>query len=208
MNLSVIFLLKCFGIGASVAAAVGPIFVLTFNRAASKGWLAGFLTGLGSALADACYFVLGLLGVLEIVFRFPAVLRALYLVGGALLVGVSFFLFFTGLRTPADRQRSPHYGVLLVQSFGMTFANPTVLLFFIAVSARVLSEVTADISLGTVGAAVSALLAGSCTVYALTCTAGWLLGRRMPTWLLQRISQGVALGVGGFGLFLLISGLL
>lgn len=203
-----LFFLKCFGIGISVAAAVGPIFVLTFNRAASKGWWAGFVTGLGSALADTFYFVLGLIGVLQLIVRFPLVLRGLYLGGGSALIGMGCYLFYAGLRTPADRRQAPRYLTLLSQSFGMTFANPTVLLFFIAVSARVLGTTTVGMNAVTMILAVGSLLAGSSCVYAITCTAGWLVGHKLPNWLLQRISQGVALCVGGFGLFLIVSGLL
>lgn len=202
------FLIKCFGIGIGVATAVGPIFVLTFNRAASRGWWAGFTTGLGSALADACYFSLGLLGVLQIVTRSPLVLSGLYLVGGCVLVFMGSHLFRAGLRTPADKLQAPRYFTLMSQAFGMTIVNPTVLLFFITVSARVLGAAAAGMDSITMVMAVAALCAGSCTVYAATSTIGCIVGHKLPTWLLQRISQVVGLAVGFFGLFLIVSSLL
>ena len=42
-------------IGFSIAAPVGPIGVLCINRTLSAGRMAGLLTGLGAATADALY---------------------------------------------------------------------------------------------------------------------------------------------------------
>ncbi|MGD1997921.1 MAG: LysE family transporter [Candidatus Dependentiae bacterium] len=204
-----LFFLKCFGIGASVAAAVGPIFVLTFNRAASRGWCAGFVTGIGSGCADAMYFTLGLVGLLQVVTRMPLLLRGMYLCGGGILVAMGAVLFVNGVVPVSDRGHSPSYWKLFGQSFGMTSANPTVILFFVTVSARVLGPLASfDLSILTIVGAVTSLLTGAALIYATTATVGWYMGKKLPAWLLQRIAQVVGLSVICLGLFLVVGSVL
>ena len=53
--LHVILLFKGIGIGFAVAAPVGPIGMLCVRRTLTDGRLAGFVSGLGAATADAIY---------------------------------------------------------------------------------------------------------------------------------------------------------
>ena len=48
-------LLRGLAIGFSIAAPVGPIGVLCIRRTLADGRLAGFVSGLGAATADAAY---------------------------------------------------------------------------------------------------------------------------------------------------------
>ena len=50
-----LFLAKGLAIGFAIAAPVGPIGVLCIRRTFADGRLAGFVTGLGAATADAFY---------------------------------------------------------------------------------------------------------------------------------------------------------
>src|SRR5262245_4326283 len=54
--------LRGFAIGLAIAAPVGPIGVLCMRRTLLSGSLAGFVTGLGAAAADATYGALGAFG--------------------------------------------------------------------------------------------------------------------------------------------------
>lgn len=56
------YLLKGLIFGFSIAAPVGPIGVLCIRRTLASGWLAGLVTGLGVATADAFYGVVAGLG--------------------------------------------------------------------------------------------------------------------------------------------------
>lgn len=49
-------------IGFCIAAPVGPIGLLCIRRSIAEGRLAGFVTGLGAATADACYGTIAVLG--------------------------------------------------------------------------------------------------------------------------------------------------
>src|SRR3989304_9647410 len=80
------FYVKCFLIGISASSAMGPIFILTFNRGALHGFLKGFATAMGSALADGLFFMLGLFAILERLENSPKALLALNCIGGIFLI--------------------------------------------------------------------------------------------------------------------------
>ena len=54
--------LQSFIIGLSIAAPVGPIGILCIRRTLAEGRLAGFISGLGAATADAFYGAIAAFG--------------------------------------------------------------------------------------------------------------------------------------------------
>ncbi len=129
------------GIGLAIAAPVGPIGVLCIRRALASGVRSAFATGLGAALADACYGAVaafGLTAVSSLLLAWQAVLAG----GGALV------LLVLGVRTAIAEPASgpaPGGAGSLARQFGETFlltlSNPATILSFLAVFA----------SLGAVG---------------------------------------------------------
>jgi threonine/homoserine/homoserine lactone efflux protein len=81
-------------IGFGVAAAVGPISVLTIRRTLGSGFVVGLASGLGVAAADASYGAIAAFGVTAVTEMLVGARRALGLVGGV-------FLIWLGLRTLA-----------------------------------------------------------------------------------------------------------
>lgn len=128
--------LRGFAIGLAIAAPVGPIGVLCMRRTLVSGRLAGFVTGLGAATADATYGALGAFG--------TALAAALIdrqdwiaTVGGLFLI----WLGVAGMRRPpAELETAPPAGAKhLAGYFGSTFlltlANPATILSFAAIFA-------------------------------------------------------------------------
>lgn len=56
------FLVRGAAIGLAIAAPVGPIGVLPIQRTLAVGRIAGLVTGLGAATADAAYGAIAALG--------------------------------------------------------------------------------------------------------------------------------------------------
>lgn len=54
--MGVVFLLKAFFTGFCAASAVGPVFIMTFNRSALHGMHLGIATALGAAVTDGFLF--------------------------------------------------------------------------------------------------------------------------------------------------------
>ncbi|MCY1502129.1 homoserine/Threonine efflux protein [compost metagenome] len=128
--------LKALVIGLSIAAPVGPIGLLCIQRTLAHGRTIGFLSGLGAALADACYGAIGAFGVSAVVSTMVAARVPLALGGAAFLAWMGVQL----LRAPATTQAraaedaaTPVKALLSV--FVLTLANPMTILSFVAVFA-------------------------------------------------------------------------
>jgi len=83
-------------IGFSIAVPVGPIGLLCIRRSLADGHLAGFVSGLGAATADALYGVIAALGL-------TAVTRLLLEHQRVLQLGGGLFLLYLGLSTLRTR---------------------------------------------------------------------------------------------------------
>ena len=130
--------LKALVIGLSIAAPVGPIGLLCIQRTLAHGRAIGFLSGLGAALADACYGAIGAFGVSALISSMVAARVPLALGGAAFLAWMGVQL----LRAPAATQArtaqdaaTPLKAMLSV--FMLTLANPMTILSFVAVFASI-----------------------------------------------------------------------
>ncbi|HEY9646050.1 MAG TPA: LysE family transporter [Chroococcidiopsis sp.] len=122
-------------IGFSIAAPVGPIGVLCIRRTLADGRMAGLLSGLGAATADALYGAIAGFGLTFI---------SSVLVGHAFwfrLIG-GIFLCYLGIKTllakPAQEAASASGQGLLgfyCSTVFLTLTNPATILSFIAVFA-------------------------------------------------------------------------
>jgi threonine/homoserine/homoserine lactone efflux protein len=128
--------LRGFAIGLAIAAPVGPIGVLCMRRTLLSGSLAGFVTGLGAAAADATYGALGAFGTA----------LAAALVGQQAWIATigGLFLIWLGVaavrRPPAELEateppRATHLAGYFGATFLLTLANPATILSFAAIFA-------------------------------------------------------------------------
>src|SRR3989304_4195621 len=131
------FFFKCFLIGLSAASAMGPVFVLTFNSSAARGFLKGFFTALGAALGDGFLLFLGLIGVLNVLEESHRYQVTIDFAGGLLLVLFGLTMFFAKhIERPklsADRAL-----LSIVKTFLSTVLNPLTLFFFLFISTQIL----------------------------------------------------------------------
>lgn len=132
----VILLLKGIGIGFAVAAPVGPIGMLCVRRTLADGKLAGFVSGLGAAVADAIYGLAAaiVLTYLKKLFFEIEAYRDWISVGGGLFL---LFLGIVELRAkPIDPAAGPPTTLGLLGHFFTTMvwtlANPITVLTFLA----------------------------------------------------------------------------
>ena len=129
------FLFRGLIIGFSIAAPVGPIGVLCIRRTLAEGRLAGLISGLGAATADAIYGFIAGFGLTFISSVLISQQTWLRLIGGA-------FLCYLGLKTflarPAQ-QAAAAGGKGLASAYASTFfltiTNPVTILAFAAIFA-------------------------------------------------------------------------
>ena len=170
------FFLYCYGVGLSAACAMGPIFVLTFNRGALFGFWKGFSTALGAAIADAIFFGLGLLGALTLLEETPQFIIAMDAIGATALI-------ILGIRT-IRRHRNYHVtlptdegmAVSALKSFLVTIVNPLVALSFMFISIQIVPEDLNPLPISVGIIASSMIFLGSMTTLSIVSFAAGTVG--------------------------------
>ena len=185
-------------IGFAIAAPVGAIGLLCIRRTLADGRLAGFVSGLGAATADAFYGAVAALGLTAISSAIVEHQSAVRLVGGV-------FLCYLGTRTATSHpalEAKPRAARGLAAAFGSTLAltltNPTTILSFAAVFAG-LGLGTAAGDRGTVVLMVCGVFFGSALWWLLLSgLVGYFRRSVTPARLLwvNRLSGAVLLGFG------------
>ncbi len=136
----VLFLLKSFFIGVAAVCGLGPIFLLTLNRSAKRGFLHGVVTASGAAVGDGFLFLLGLLGVLQVLEGSSQLIIVMDLVGGCLVImlGVKM-LEYKMPKTSQQQDRLP-LAFCWIKPFFLTILNPAALIFFMMVSVQIIPK--------------------------------------------------------------------
>jgi threonine/homoserine/homoserine lactone efflux protein len=127
------YVLRGLLIGLSIAATVGPMFMLCVQRTIQKGYRYGLLSGMGIATADGIYGSIAGFGLTTITTFLVHQQMWIRLVGG-------LFLLYLGLKTlltkPVERAATAQGGNLLgayLSTLALTLTNPMTILSFTAI---------------------------------------------------------------------------
>lgn len=185
-------------VGFTVAAAVGPISLLTIRRTIAHGRAYGFASGLGVASADASYAAIAAFGLTAISGLLISGRVALALVGGAIIVLLGLRTIGTRPTTAATATERPGLPGAYASIYGLTMTNPMTILAFAAVFAGFGFANGASTFADAVVLTLGVLVGSSCWWLLLTSVVGWLRGRISTTALtwVNRVS-GTALVVFG-----------
>ncbi|MGC2414795.1 MAG: LysE family transporter [Stellaceae bacterium] len=132
------FLLKGLAVGFIIATPVGPVGVLCIRRTIFHGRLAGFVSGLGAASADAVFGIIagfGLTFVSDLLLGYQGWLR----LGGAgflLYIGISAVIADPLSATRSQRDPDGLFADY-ASAFALTITNPITILAFVAIFAGV-----------------------------------------------------------------------
>jgi len=218
--MSVAFLFKGLLLGLSIAAPVGPIGVLCIRRSIADGPRVGFICGLGAAVADMTY---ALLGGFALATVSPLLVRGrvgMAAVGGA-------FLVYLGVRTflarPAADEGVPQVGAArdsgtaregarsrgggrfgaFLSTFVLTIANPMTILSFAAVFAGAgLSSASGQRYVDT-GLLVAGVFAGSAAWWLFLSAVAGKLRRHVGPAAMRAINTASGVVLTGYGLYVL-----
>lgn len=124
---------KSVAIGFAIAAPVGPVGVLCAQRSLRDGRLAGLLSGIGAATADAVYGLVAALGVNAVSAFIAAQTLWLRLIGGAILLGLGARTFIRPPATDAAKAEAATLMQDFVSTFVLTITNPVTILSFAAI---------------------------------------------------------------------------
>ena len=200
------FLVRGLAIGFTVAAAVGPISLLTIRRTIAHGRGYGLVSGLGVAAADASYGAVAAFGLTAVTSVLIGAASVLGLIGGAVLVWLAVrTIRAKPPESTATAEDRPGLGGAFLSIYGLTMTNPMTILSFAGIFAALglSGRGGLDAALLTLGV----LLGSSLWWVVLTAAVGRVRGRITPrvlTWI-NRISGAVLLV---FGLAAVVHGLL
>ena len=128
MDLS--FLPRGLVLGFTIAAAVGPISLLTIRRTLAHGRTYGLASGLCVALADSTYAAIAAFGLTAITSVLVGGRVLLGLVGGAFLVVLAIRTMTSRPNEVAVVAERPGLAAAFGSIFGLTMTNPMTILSF------------------------------------------------------------------------------
>ncbi|HVC55319.1 MAG TPA: LysE family transporter [Stellaceae bacterium] len=132
------FLLKGVLVGIIIAVPAGPVGVLCVRRTIFHGRLAGLISGLGAATADAVFGIIAGFGLTFIANLLLGYQDWLRVGGGGFLLYVGITALGADPLASAAAQRDPE-GLLAdyASTFALTITNPITILAFVAIFAGI-----------------------------------------------------------------------
>lgn len=198
------FLIRGLFLGFSIAAVVGPIGILCIQRTLQKGFLYGFVTGMGAATADGIYGGIAAFGLTVISTFLVAQQTWIRLIGGLFLIYLGLKALLSQPPEAAAETKGYNFPGAYASTLLLTLTNPLTILSFAAIFAGL----GVGVSNGNTGAAalvVAGVFCGSgCWWFLLSGAVGLLRERLTSRWLLW-INRCAGMGVAIFGIIALIS---
>jgi putative LysE/RhtB family amino acid efflux pump len=188
-----------FGLGASVAAQLGPISLLAIRSTLRNGWLVGLAIGAGVATIDTLYAAAGAAGAAG-VMSVDAVRLTAGLIGAAVLLFLGVKTIWQAFRIrmggeAREELATPRAAYLV--TLGATASNPLTIISWAAIFAAASTAGAAK------GAAVLTLLAGvglgSLSWMVLLTGGVSLAGRFIGDRMLRAVDGVAGLGLVAFG---------
>ncbi|MHA1601258.1 MAG: LysE family translocator [Alphaproteobacteria bacterium] len=198
------FLLKGLGIGLALAAPVGPMSILCIRRTLRDGPLAGIVSGLGIASADAAYGAIAAFGISAVASVLLDLEMALRLIGGLFLLALGARILF---KDPAPEVESAgnsksRFAGAFISCFFLTMTNPTTILTFVAIFAGFGLVGHSDDYIGATSLVVGVFV-GSTLWWLALCGSVSLLRRRMGPAPMTWINRASGIVIAAFGIGIL-----
>ena len=140
-----IILLKGIAIGIIIAVPVGPVGVMCVRRTIFASKLAGFVSGVGAATADAIFACIAAFGLTFISDWLIGYQQEFRIAGGAYLLWIGGSALFASQEiTPRSRRHAEFRD--FISTFGLTLTNPITVIAFLAIFSAILpgEEATLD----------------------------------------------------------------
>ena len=207
-------LMQSYLLGFAAAAALGPIAVLVIQRTLRDGWRVGAISGLGVALADGVYGLVGALGLTAITSLLLDNQMILRVGGGLVLIYLGVKALFSRveieIQTAGTSAKPAGYLGSLTSIFLLTLSNPMTIMFFSAVYAGLAvgdGTFSAD-ALGGAGFALFALgiWGGSFSWWLVLVSVVTAVRSRFKPAQLVWLNRASGLVIAGFGLWVLVQG--
>ena len=124
-------------IGLLVSAPLGPIGIMCIQRTLNKGYMSGFVSGLGAAAADLIFAVIAGFGFTIIINFIEEKHIYFQILGGLFVLYIGFRIFNTNpvKQLRLQRLNKPRLSQDFASVFLLTISNPMAIFLFIAIMA-------------------------------------------------------------------------
>ncbi len=179
-----------FGAGFLIAAQVGPIWLLCFRNGIRFGFPAAFGIGLGAAVIDTLYCVLGALGA-AVLLSAHSTQRVISVVGALVISWIGIKTIITHRKTidagiDETAVKTPSFASALRRSLLATASNPLTIISWVALLSAASTFITG--TSGKIGFAFG--VGGGSFLFFLTLSlVASYMGRRLSGHWLRRIDQ-------------------
>ncbi len=207
-------ILQSYLLGFAAAAALGPIAVLVIQRTLRDGWRVGAVSGLGVALADGLYGLVGALGLTAITSLLLDNQVLLRVAGGLVLIylGMKALLSRVEIEIQTAGASAKPAGLIasLTSIFLLTLSNPMTIMFFSAIYAGLAVGDGAVSSQGMDGAGFAlftlGIWGGSFSWWLVLVSVVTAVRSRFKPAQLVWLNRASGLVIAGFGLWVLVQG--
>jgi threonine/homoserine/homoserine lactone efflux protein len=131
------FFLKGIIIGVSIAAPIGPIGILCIKRSLTRGYSAGFATGLGAALADLLYAIVAGFGLTAVSSFLISQQTLLYSIGSIVLIALGVKTLTSPAIAHPLTVKGKSFVSTMLETMILTLTNPFTIIAFIAAFATI-----------------------------------------------------------------------
>ncbi|WP_435078165.1 LysE family translocator [Halococcus sp. AFM35] len=128
--------------GLAIAAPPGPMNAVIAEESVLRGWLSGVWAGLGAMAADACFFVLAVVGVVAVVERVPAVRGVAFALGGLLML---YFAYGAARGANDEHETATSERRGFAKAFALAITNPYQVVFWLTIGVGMLEPGTIDV---------------------------------------------------------------
>ncbi len=133
-----VFFLKGIVVGIVIAVPVGPVGVMCVRRTVFAGKLAGFVSGLGAATADAVFGIIAGFGLTVVSDWLLGYQQWLRIAGACLLLALGGHSLLARQRSKFGSAPNPEsLSWYYASTFALTLTNPITILAFLAIFAAV-----------------------------------------------------------------------
>lgn len=127
---NLLFLLKGLLIGLIVGFPSGPVGFIYIKRAATDGFLAGFISGIGSTLAHLFYVFVFLFGYSKILKIYNESGDILTFIFSTIVIILGIVIFCSSKKKNCERSDAETLYGYFLSAFGITFTNPVEIIQF------------------------------------------------------------------------------
>lgn len=197
-------------VGIIASIPVGPIAIFVMQKSMSNGWRAGMQAALGCVFLD---FIMAFLSVSAygVISKFIEDNSGMIeLIGGIIIIGVGIAMVFSNPQKPSTlpiKRSKRRIALDMSKSFMMGASNPGAFAWMLALYGAFQMDVH-DTTLPLRAAIVLSIATGSFLYWFFFSWLGSKGNKRFEISTLTRINRVSGVFVGGFGIYLLVIGIL